>query len=139
MLLFAPSPHSQGDHQESKHRDARDHQHHGQNGHAQVHLPVNTLVQSRRMPYLVQLQSEKEEGRVVVYRRDIVRVLLRKSVRIVARNQGENGFFWGRKEDIAPPAGIALQVGPNLNLLFGAKARFLASTTTGIPSSSRAP
>ena len=52
------------------------------------------------MQNLAQLQREKEEGRIVIYRSYVVRVFPGKSVCVVAGNQGGESIFVRRRRQV---------------------------------------
>ena len=83
---LSPAVQRQRQNQKSQHRRNGDHQDENQNQHSQVYLPVDCLLH-----FLAQnlsgFEREKEKWRIVGNWRHVVGITLRKSVRIIARNQ----------------------------------------------------
>src|SRR5580692_3809744 len=68
-----------------------------QHENSEIHFPVNPGPQALLAENLAGLQREKEEGRIVVYRSNIVGIRCGKRVRIIARNQvGKRILPWRR-------------------------------------------
>src|SRR5450755_1458475 len=88
VMLRPTSAQCHGKNQKRQHGHHGNNQHHAQNGHAEVYLPVHALLQALLVKHLVELDGEEKEGGVVADGSDVIGILPGESVRIIARNQG---------------------------------------------------
>src|ERR1700677_3403307 len=84
---LAASFEGQRQNQKAQHGHPRDNKDHKQNQHSQVYLPIDSLVRAAAGDNLSDLEREEEERRVVADGSHVEGITVRKTVRIIARDQ----------------------------------------------------
>ena len=85
-LLSSPPAQQQRNNQERQHRGNRNNQYHAQHDDAEVHFPVDALLQIF-VQELRSFESEKEKWSIVGNGCDVIGVSSREGIWIVARDQ----------------------------------------------------